>query len=51
MKTILALDIDKTQEKLLKEMLRAMNIFFRNYSIEERELTSPWSASLPTIRA
>ena len=38
MKTILALHIDKTQEKLLKEMLRGINISFSNYPIEEREL-------------
>lgn len=38
MRTILELDINKTQEKLLKEMLTAMNISFSNYPIEEREL-------------
>ncbi|MCU0467142.1 MAG: hypothetical protein MUF58_00955 [Arcicella sp.] len=37
MKTILELDINETQEKLLKEMLSAMNISFSNYTIEERE--------------
>ena len=37
MRTILALDINETQEKLLKDMLTAMNISFRNYPIEDRE--------------
>lgn len=37
MRAILTLGTDEAQKKLLKDMLTAMDISFRNYPIEDRE--------------
>ena len=50
MKTILELDINETQEKLLKDMLTAMNISFSNYPIEEREFAFEQGVSEAEIK-
>ena len=50
MRTILTLDINETQEKLLKDMLTAMNISFSNYPIEEREFAFEKGVSASEIK-